>query len=74
MGRMLTIASGMFAGVIVGAALVLLFAPQSGQETRRLVQERMEAILAEGRMAAEEKRIELTAELDALKRSADQPA
>lgn len=69
MGRVLSIVSGVLVGAAVGAGLVLLFVPRSGPETRRLVRERLDAILAEGRQAAEDRRIELTAELEALKRS-----
>jgi hypothetical protein len=46
----------------------MLFTPRSGVETRRLIEDRVEAILDEGRQAAEARRIELTAQFEALKR------
>jgi gas vesicle protein len=59
--------SGMLMGALVGAALVLFLAPRSGGDTRRLIQERVDAILAEGRRAAEERRLELQTQFEALK-------
>jgi gas vesicle protein len=59
--------AGLVFGAVVGAGLVMLLAPRSGAETRQLIQERADAILAEGRRAAEERRLELTAQLEALK-------
>ena len=58
---------GLLLGAVVAAGLVLLFAPQSGAETRRRIQECIEDILAEGRQAAETRRLELTSQFDALK-------
>jgi gas vesicle protein len=69
MGKVLRILAGLLLGAVVGAGLVMLLAPRSGAETRRLIQERVEAILAEGRQAAEERRLELTAQLEELKRA-----
>jgi gas vesicle protein len=67
MGKVLRIMAGLLLGAVVGAGLVLLFAPRSGADTKRLIQERVDAVLAEGRQAAETRRLELTARLDALK-------
>ena len=66
--KALRFVGGMLVGALVGVALVMLFAPRSGDEMRRLVQERIDAVLAEGRQAAEERRLELQAEFEALKR------
>jgi gas vesicle protein len=59
------------AGVLLGAAaaggLVLLFTPQSGEDTRQMIQERIDAILAEGRQAAETRRLELQTQFETLK-------
>jgi gas vesicle protein len=67
MNRSLKFAGGLLFGALFGAGLVLLFVPRSGAETQRLIQEHIQAILAEGRQAAEERRLELTARFEALK-------
>jgi gas vesicle protein len=67
MGRVLRVIAGMLLGAALGAGLVLLFAPQSGDEVRRKIQERIQDILAEGHQAAEERRLELTAQFESLK-------
>ena len=36
--------SGLLVGAVIGVALGLLFAPQSGQETRELVREKAELV------------------------------
>lgn len=68
MNRMLRFGGGLLLGAMVGAGLVLLLAPQSGVETRQLIQERIQDILEEGRMAAEVRRLELQARFEDLKR------
>jgi gas vesicle protein len=60
---------GLLVGGLVGAALVLLFVPQSGEETKQLIRDRIEAIQSEGQQAAEEKRLELTARFQELKQA-----
>jgi gas vesicle protein len=67
MEKVLRIMAGLLLGAVVGAGLALLFTPRSGAETQRLIQERVEVVLSEGRQAAEARRLELTARLDALK-------
>ena len=67
MSKILRIAGGLLLGAVVGVGLVLLFAPRSGANTRRLIRERLQAILADGRQAAEAQRLELTARFEALK-------
>jgi gas vesicle protein len=59
--------AGLLLGVALAAGLVLLFVPQSGAETRRQIQERVQGILAEGRQAAEMRRLELTTQFESLK-------
>ena len=68
MNRILEFGGGLLLGAVVGAGLVLLLAPQSGVETRQLIQERFQDILEEGRMAAEVRRLELQARFEDLKR------
>jgi gas vesicle protein len=72
MSRMLTFGGGLLFGAMVGAGLVLLLAPQSGMETRLLIQERAQEILEEGRVAAEVRRQELQARFEDLKRPSPQ--
>jgi len=67
MGRVFRMMAGMLLGAAVGAGLVLLFAPQSGVDTRRMIEGRIEAILAEGRQAAEVRRLELQSQFENLK-------
>ena len=44
-----TFVAGMALGALVGAGLALLFAPQSGEETRRLVSRRAKLLAREAR-------------------------
>jgi gas vesicle protein len=67
MGRMFRMLAGMLFGVAVAGGLVLLFTPQSGDEVRLKIAERIEAILAEGRQAAEVRRLELQSQFEAMK-------
>jgi gas vesicle protein len=50
---------GLLSGTIVGAAVVILLAPQSGTETRRLFTDRVNEIINAGKRAVTEKRQEL---------------
>jgi gas vesicle protein len=67
MSRVSNALVGLFVGVAVGAGLVLLFAPRSGSETQDLIRKRIQDVVAEGRHAAESRRIELNERLQALK-------
>ena len=67
MGRVFRILAGVLLGAAVTGGLVLLFTPQSGEDTRRMIEERIEAILAEGREAAETRRLELQSQFETLK-------
>jgi gas vesicle protein len=67
MGRFFRFVAGLLLGAAAGAAAVLLFAPQSGAETRQVFQDRIQEILEEGRKAAEDRRLELTAQFEARK-------
>lgn len=67
MSRMLCVMVGLLVGAVIAASLVLIFTPRSGAETRQLIQERIQAILAEGREAAEKRRLELQGQFESLK-------
>jgi len=67
MGRIARIMAGLLLGAAVAAGLVLLFAPRSGADVRQQIQERVQAILDEGREAADSRRLELTAQFESLK-------
>jgi gas vesicle protein len=72
MGRVLRIFGGVLLGAAVAGGLILLFTPQSGEDTRLLIQDRIEAILAEGRQAAETRRSELQTQFETLKQPVSQ--
>ena len=59
--------TGFVVGMSIGAAIGLLFAPQSGGETVELIQRRVQGILEEGRRAAEQTRADAYARLSDLK-------
>jgi gas vesicle protein len=67
MAKMLRMSAGVLVGVLVGVGLVLLLTPRSGSELRRLMRERVDLILEEGRQAARARQQELTAQFEALK-------
>ena len=67
MERVFRIAVGMFVGATLAAGLVLLFTPQSGVDTQQMIRERLDAILSEGRQAAEMRRLELQTQFETLK-------
>lgn len=67
MGRVFRFAAGMVLGATIGAGLVLLFTPQSGVDAQQTIRERIDAILSEGRQAAEMRRLELQAQFETLK-------
>ena len=50
---------GVLVGCVIGAAVVMLTAPQSGQETRGGARERLDSILEEGRKAFAARKAEL---------------
>jgi hypothetical protein len=65
--KIVRISGGLLLGFLVGAGVVVLLAPRSGAETRYTIQERVGAVLEAGRQAADERRLELTAQLEDLK-------
>ncbi len=65
--KLMRFTGGMLLGALVGGSLVLLLAPRSGERTRSLVQEWLQAVWREGQEAAEAKRMELMAQIEELK-------
>ncbi len=56
---------GAMIGATIGAAVVLLIAPQSGEETQRMITEKFESVISEGKKAYEERRSELERQINA---------
>ena len=54
---------GFILGALVGAAVSLLMAPQSGPQTQDTIKGRVNTVLDEGKRAAAERRAELEAQL-----------
>ena len=67
MMRLMRFLTGFIVGMSIGAAIGLLLAPQSGSETLELVRGRVQAIVDEGRQAAERTRADAHARLADLK-------
>ncbi len=61
MKRVTSFALGLFFGAMMGVALVLLFAPQSGSDLQQTIRERLQAIGEEARRAAVARRAEIAA-------------
>lgn len=59
---------GLLLGALVGFTIAMLFAPGSGEEMRHQIQLRKEQIIQEGKQAAAERRAELHAQLEELKK------
>lgn len=59
---------GVMVGSIIGAAMVLLIAPQSGEETQKMFSEKMETLMEEGRKAFDARREELEEQMSVLQR------
>ena len=61
--------SGLILGVLTGATLAILVAPESGEELRGQIRQRAETIQSEVSRAAQERRAELERELAGLRRA-----
>ncbi len=60
--------SGMVLGALVGGALGMLLAPESGSELQSSIRARIDAVVDEGHRAAAERRAELEAQFAEAKR------
>jgi gas vesicle protein len=68
MGGFFRFMKGFLIGAAVGGGATLLLAPWGGNELRELVKDRLAYIIAEGRLAAEAKRLEMEEEFERLRR------
>jgi gas vesicle protein len=68
MRKLLDFLLGLSAGALVGAAVAMLLAPESGETTRAEIQLRIDQVMEEGKRAATERRAELENQLDQLKK------
>ncbi|GIK39145.1 MAG: hypothetical protein BroJett011_29780 [Chloroflexota bacterium] len=64
--RVFNFVLGFFGGMIIGAAVVLLITPQSGDELQAGIRGRLDNLMNEGRAAALARRAELEARLASL--------
>jgi gas vesicle protein len=67
MGKVTGFLAGMMSGAIVGSVAALLLAPMSGRELQSRTRERLDLLVDDARTAAETKRVQLEAQLAALK-------
>jgi gas vesicle protein len=65
MKKVLSFVGGLLSGAIVGAAVVMLLAPQSGVETRQRIVAKWNDIVDTGRQAIAERRQVLRGEYEA---------
>ena len=67
MMRLMRFLSGFVVGMSLGAAIMMLLAPESGAEIRERLRGQIEVILEEGRRAADQTRADAYARLSELK-------
>ncbi len=68
MGGMFRFAEGLLVGAAVGGSITILLSPWGGEELRELIKDRLAYIVAEGRLAAEAKRLEMEEEFARMRR------
>ena len=75
MGKITGFLAGLMSGAIVGAVAALLLAPMSGHELQAQTRDQFDHLVDDARHAAETKRVQLEAQLEALKapKPADKP-
>lgn len=64
MKRALRLISGALIGAVAGSLIVLLLTPESGENTRLAITEKLHYLRDQMQEAAKEKRIELEAEIE----------
>jgi gas vesicle protein len=62
MDKTISFVGGFVIGAMIGAAVAVFMAPQSGEEFQKQIRERLDALAQEGRRAAAERRAELEAQ------------
>ena len=62
LNQVLGFLGGLLSGAIVGAAVVILLAPQSGTETRQRITDKVHEIIDAGKQAVDDKRQQLQGE------------
>ena len=67
MRKILVFVAGFFVGVWAGGILAVLFAPESGSDLQSRIREGVENMVAEGKAAAESRRLELEEQLESFK-------
>jgi gas vesicle protein len=60
---------GFLVGTVIGGAVGLLFAPQSGSALQQKIRDRAQVVMEEGRRAAADRRAELEAQFAQSKRT-----
>ena len=67
MSKTLKFVSGAIIGAVAGSIVILLLTPESGDDTRLAISEKLQYLRSQMREAAKEKRIELEAEIEQYK-------
>ena len=67
MSKVTCFLAGMMSGAIVGSVAALLLAPMSGRELQSKAREEFDELVEDAKSAAETKRVQLEAQLEALK-------
>lgn len=67
MRKITSLIIGLFSGALTGATLALLFAPSSGEQLKRQLNEGLDQMVQDVRQAAVDRRQELEIELDKLR-------
>ncbi len=62
MGKVFRFLGGLLLGAVAGAGAVLLLTPQSGEDLQASVRQHLNAVMEDGRRAADERRAELEAQ------------